>query len=214
MRFRDRCPRSPAPVAAPPGSTRAGPSSSPRPLTAHSPGGASRSSATGQGDGRPPSPIRRPAPRQPPRPHDQWHVRRRSESAGASCAPQPFARRRRLGEPHRDRKVGGRGAMPLAPTRRHLIASDSTIRPRPVVGERTSSHRTHRILCASSGANELSPRVGKGIAFLPPEGQTPMARRPSHVPNAADAARVLRGAPTWQPGIGVPGSSWRSWRPH
>ncbi len=40
------------------GSTRAAPSSPPPPWTAHSPGGASRSSATGLGGGRPPSPTR------------------------------------------------------------------------------------------------------------------------------------------------------------
>ena len=38
------------------------------------------------------------------------------EATGASCAPHPVEGLRRLGEPHRDRKVVGRGAIPLAPT--------------------------------------------------------------------------------------------------
>ena len=48
----------PAPAAARRGSTRAAPSSLPRPWTGRSPGDASRSSATGRGGGRPPSPTR------------------------------------------------------------------------------------------------------------------------------------------------------------
>ena len=53
-------PHPPAPATAPRGSTRVAPSSPPRPWTAHSPGDASRSSATGRAGGRPPSRTRRP----------------------------------------------------------------------------------------------------------------------------------------------------------
>jgi len=112
-----RCLKRPQPpAAATPGSTPAAPSSSPPPWTARSPDGALRSSAPSRACGRPPSPTRLRGPRRPRRPRGRWRARRVG-TAVASCAPEPAAGLGRLGEPHRDRKVGGRGANPLAPTR-------------------------------------------------------------------------------------------------
>ena len=99
------------------GSTLGARSSSRPPWIARSPDCASPSSGTARGGGRLPSRTRPPAREQPPRPHDRWCVRLRVGTAVASCAPQPVEGLRRLGEPHRDRKVRGRGAMPLAPTK-------------------------------------------------------------------------------------------------
>ena len=104
-----------APAAATPGSTPVAPSSSPRPSTSHLPGGASPSSATTRAGGRPPFQTQLRGRRRPRRPPGRWRDRR-SDGPGASRAPQPVERLRRLGEPHRDRKVDGRGAVPLAPT--------------------------------------------------------------------------------------------------
>jgi hypothetical protein len=106
------CPR--APAAAGPGSTPAAPSSPLRPWIARSPGGASRWSATGRGCGRPPSPTRQRGPPRPPRPHGRRRVRRGGGTIVASCAPDQLVWRRRLGGAHRDRKVVGGGAIPLA----------------------------------------------------------------------------------------------------
>jgi hypothetical protein len=54
-------------------------------------------------------------PRRPRRPCDRSRARR-GGTAVWSCAPEPVVGLRRLREPHRDRKVDGRGATPLAPT--------------------------------------------------------------------------------------------------
>ena len=104
-----------AAAAAVPGSTPAAPSSRPPPSSGRSQGDASPSTATGPGDAPPPSPTRTPGLPPQRRPRGRWRVRRRG-GAVASCAPQPVERHRRLGEAHRDRKVVGGGAIPLAPT--------------------------------------------------------------------------------------------------
>lgn len=58
----------------------------PPPWTAHSPGGASPSSATGRGGGRRPSPTRRRGPRRPRRPVGRWRARsRRRGWRGYAC---------------------------------------------------------------------------------------------------------------------------------
>jgi len=77
------------------GSTPAAPSSSLPPWTARSPGGASRLSATGQGDGRRPSLTRRPGRLRPPRLRDPWRVRR-GWTTIASCAAEQVAPTRSL----------------------------------------------------------------------------------------------------------------------
>ena len=87
----------------------------PQPSIGRSLGGASPSSATGRAGGRPPSPIRRRGPPRPPRPHGPWRARRGGMGVW-SCALEPVAGFWRLGEAHRDRKVVGGGAIPLAPT--------------------------------------------------------------------------------------------------
>ena len=97
-----------------PGSTPAAPSSRRQPSAAL-PGGASRSSATARGGGRRPSRSQRPTRPRPLRPHVRWRARRGGK-CGASRAPEPLAGLGRLGQAHRDGKVGGRGAIPLAPT--------------------------------------------------------------------------------------------------
>jgi hypothetical protein len=120
-----------------PGSTRAGPSSRRPPWTARSPGGASRSSATGRGGGRRPSLTRLQGPRLPRRPPGRWPVQRRSEATCASCASEPVERLGRFGETHGDRKVVGGGAIPLAPTTdgflNHRLRSSVGPAPRPSV---------------------------------------------------------------------------------
>ncbi len=93
-----------------------------------SPGGASRSSGTGQGGGRPPSPTRQSGPLQPPRPHGPWPVRRGGQRPGASCAADQLERLGRLGETHRDRKVVAGGAIPFGASARDLGVEDL---PRP-----------------------------------------------------------------------------------
>jgi len=62
-------------------------------------------------------PLSEPAtrPRRLPRPHGPWRDRRGGTTV-ASCAAHQVARLWRLGEAHRDRKVVGGGAIPLAPT--------------------------------------------------------------------------------------------------
>ncbi len=116
-------PRPPAQAAAAPGTTRAGPWSPHRPWTGRWPGGASRSSATGPGGGRPPSPNLLRRQQRPPRARGPWRARLVG-TAGASCAPDQLARLWRLGEPHRDRKVVGGGAIPLAPTELTFFHAD------------------------------------------------------------------------------------------
>jgi hypothetical protein len=65
---------------------RAAPSSSHPPWSAPSPGGASRSSATGRGGGRPPSPTRRRGRPRPRRPRGRSRVRRGSVARPARHA--------------------------------------------------------------------------------------------------------------------------------
>ena len=93
----------------------AAPSSPRPPWTVHSPGGASRSSATSRGGRRRPSPSRPPGPLRLPRPHGPSRARRPDEIASSRAVGQ-LERLRRLRETHRDRKVVGGGAIPLAPT--------------------------------------------------------------------------------------------------
>jgi hypothetical protein len=107
-------PRPGAPADGVPGSTRAAPSSPPRPSTGRLPGGASPSSATGPGGGRRPSPTRPPAPRQPPRPRGLSRARSGGGRADTSCAADQLEGHRRLGEAHRERKVV-RGGAPSRP---------------------------------------------------------------------------------------------------
>ena len=147
-----RCLKRPrAPAAATPGSTPAAPSSPPPPWTARSPDGASRSSAPSRACGRPPSPTRLRGPRRPRRPRGRWRARR-GGTAVASCAPEPVAGLGRLGEPHRDGNVGGRGAIPLAPTRT-THGTDG-----PDAKERPSSSSTHDRPAPGLGATGARPR--------------------------------------------------------
>ena len=113
----------------------------PQPWTARSPGGASRSSATGRVGGLQPSPTRRRGPRQPPRPQGLSRVRRGGGTADASCAAGQLERRRRLCEAHGDRKVVGGGAIPLEPPTfrptSSAYAAECLISRRPTI----SAHR-------------------------------------------------------------------------
>jgi len=88
---------------------------SPPPWTGHSPGGASRLSATGRVGARLPSPSRRREPRRPPRPHALSRFRPGGGLVDASCAADQLDGRRRLCEAHGDRKVVGGGAIPVRP---------------------------------------------------------------------------------------------------
>jgi hypothetical protein len=78
-------------------STRAARWSSPPPWTARSPGGASRSSETGRGGGRLPSPTLRRGRRRRRRPRDRWHVRRGrlGHSLGPEGSVGPLGRKTR-----------------------------------------------------------------------------------------------------------------------